>query len=302
MTTAMALPFTSMGDIATAGQLLAQANFLGTRNPGEGFMVMAACSQMGMSLVDFQQKFHLRQGRFSIQAHELLAQLVARGGSYKIIERSPARAALEMAKDANVYLSEITWDQAMQEPFVYGGREEDQLAELGKPVEKRRLKAKYQTPRSRMQMLWARAVSDGVVCVDPGARGGMYTPEETDDIIDVANAAVTAGPTPVAIPVEAITQRVEAVAAAAVSFAPPAPAKPAVVVPAVDPEPNPFLMAAAKSINFAVCPIPECAVTGKPWSEFDAEDLKVAVEFQHPAMLAEHYNAIRDALAAKGVK
>lgn len=175
------LPFQSMSEFAEAGKLLAQAGFLGTKNAGEGFVVMATCRQTGMSLIEYQQKYHFRQGRFSMQAHAMLAEFVNRGGKYKLLERTPNRAAIGLSKDGQDYISSLTWEEALNEPFVYRGNPTEQMAELKKPLNQRRISDKYQTPRSRMQMLWARVISDGVVVMDPGSRMGVYTPEETDD-------------------------------------------------------------------------------------------------------------------------
>lgn len=287
------LPVSGMNDIAAAGNLLAQANFLGTRNAGEGFVVMATCQQMGISLVDFQQKYHFRQGRFSIQAHALLAEFVDRGGSYKVLERSATRAALELTKDGNTYTSEITWEQALAEPFVYAGNETEQLAALDKPQEKRHLKAKYRTPRSRMQMLWARAVSDGVVVVDPGARGGIYTTEETEDFapalppasepvpvtIDAARVAAAAGPS---APVGAApAAAVQSAASASVAAAAPAAAAPA--------EPSPFDTPTPDAT--ALCPIPG-KLLGQPWEAMETEVLKLALTIECPEMTTAHRDAV----------
>ena len=175
------LPVQSMAEIATCGELLAQAGFLGCKNQGEGFVVMIVCQQTGMSLFEYQQKYHYRQGQFSMQAHAILASFEDRGGTYELIERTPERAAIKLKKGDNEYLSELTWKDALEEPFVYRGNETTQLAELQKPQAQRRIKAKYSTRRARMQMLWARVISDGVVVVDPGARMGIYPPEVTED-------------------------------------------------------------------------------------------------------------------------
>ena len=293
------LPVQGMGDLRSAGELLAQASFLGCRNAGEGFVLMATCQQSGLSLIEFQQRYHFRQGRFSIQAHALLAEFVERGGSYKVVERSPTRAAIEFTKDGNKYLSEITWDQAAEEPFVYAGSEDAALAELAKPVGKRRLKNKYATPRSRMQMLWARAVSDGVVVVDPGARGGMYTPEETDDFapalppasaeptpLPAAAQRAALGPAhePAAEPFSRAQEPGENKPAARESNrAATAPAK-STAAPASKPSPKP---------DYSTCPI-EGPMFGKPWAEMSNDHLSFALEYavECPAITAGHRGAI----------
>lgn len=288
-----ALPFAGMSDIADAGTLLAQASFLGCKNPGEGFVLMATCQQTGMSLIQFQQKYHFRQGRFSIQAHALLAEFVERGGAYKIVERSPVRAALELTKDGNTYVSEVTWEQALQEPFVYRGDESDALAELTKPLDKRKLKAKYQTPRARMQMLWARALSDGVVVVDPGARGGIYTPEETEDFAPALPAHEEQS-----IPAAEVPARVAAAMGKAQKPAPaPAPVEPvtvtveATITPVVEVAPDPNL-----------CPIPG-KMLGVPWTKMETDILLYPVENSAdcPEVTPAHLAAIKQILAERHI-
>ena len=98
---------------------------------------------------------------------------------------------------------------------VYEGKEGDIVAKLlnGK-TQGLRIKAKYATPRSRMQMLWARLISDSIRIVAPEIITGVYVPEEVDDFaapvraqkpdpvvtVDVKAFKPTA-PTPVSAPV-----------------------------------------------------------------------------------------------------
>jgi hypothetical protein len=241
-----AFPIQTMADLKTASELIQQAGFLGARNAGEGMVILKAAQQAGMGLIEFQQKFHFRQGRFSMQAHAMLSELVDRGGSYKINQRDDKCASLTLTKGDNTYTSTITWEDALGEPFVYAGNEDAQLAELDKPLEKRKLKAKYKTPRSRMQMLWARAVSDGVVVVDPGARM-LYTPEEVDDItVDSPRA-------PRQIATEEAVRRARAVEPVVVDAG-------AGVIPIV----------------YTICPDGFGEYSNKPWREFTDEELEAA--------------------------
>jgi len=255
--TAMPLPMHDMTDLYKAGDLLAQAGYLGTRNAGEGFLVMGACQQTGMSLIEFQQNYHLRQGRFSMAAHAMLAKLCERGGSYKILERTSVRAALELSKDGNVYVSEFTWEQAQDEPFIYAGKDEEQMAALEMPREKRKIKTKYKTPRSRMQMLWVRAVSDGVVVVDPGARGNIYTPEEVEDFAPERS-------TPAPITPDEAARRAKPVEAT--TFTAP---------------------------DASVCPVLGTEYDGRPWSDIPTEALQNALAYDGPELRPAHKAAIR---------
>ena len=271
---AQPLPIQSMAEMATAGQLLAQSGYMGGKNAGEGFLIMAACHQSKLPLVVFQQKFHFRQGRFSMSAHAMLAELVDRGGSYKLIERTKDCAALELTKDGNTYLSKITWEEALNEPFVYRGNEYEQFAELEKPLAKRTIKAKYRTERSRMQMLWSRAVSDGVVVVDPGARMA-YSKEEIDDVIE---AEFKEAKEPKRIDPSEIKSRVTH-------------------THSQGHEPINIESDILEEANY--CPIGGEDYQGMAWAHMPDDVLEMALESELPEITDAHRDAIRRELAAR---
>ena len=289
------LPVQSMSEIATAGNLLAQAGYLGTKNAGEGFLVLASCQQMNISLVEFQQKFHFRQGRFSMSAHAILAEFENRGGKHEMLKRTPEEAFIKLTKDGKENIFSLTWEQCKNEPFIYAGNENEQLAELAKPFEKRKIKNKYQTPRSRMQMLWARVISDAVATVDPAARMG-YTPEETDDIIEA----------------QAATQRVEIeVSPESASKNISVPGTKAIVRDAeiVDKptesetkttKKNPVQLAAEMEVDYSVCPVGPEGVKGAKWDTMEDSWLKNALEINGvPEMTENHKKVIRSILSTR---
>jgi hypothetical protein len=268
-------------------------------------MVMAVCQQTGMSLLDFQSRYHVRQGRISMQAHAMLAEFVSRGGTFKMVERSPNRACIVLTKDGNEYISELSWADALQEPFIYAGNETDQLRELSKPLDQRKLKAKYQTPRSRMQMLWARVISDGVGTLDPGARQA-YTPEETEDfqpdqrretvvsaaelnnVIDVPLHEVQSIPDTVKTVGESNTEKLKRLAAE----------KKAAINAPVD----------NLALDYSVCPVaPRGAqrFKGMKWDKMELFVLESALTAakagKYPEITAEHQEAIQYAIDGKRV-
>ena len=101
---------------------------------------------------------------------------------WRYFARTPEEAAIELTCDGEVNVFRLTWQEALAEPFVYEGKEGDIVAKLlnGK-TQDLRIKAKYATPRSRMQMLWARLISDSIRIVAPEIITGVYVPEEVDD-------------------------------------------------------------------------------------------------------------------------
>jgi hypothetical protein len=314
------IPIKDMSDCGVAANLFSQAGFLGAKNPGEGFLALCAWRQSGMTIVDFQQQYHYRQGRFSMQAHAMLNEFVKRGGSYELVERSVERAALKLKKDGQEYISSLTWAEALAEPFIYAGNETDQLVELAKPMEKRKIKAKYQTPRSRMQMRWARVVSDGVVVLDPGARKG-YTPEECDDFAleplprreaveveaeisdaDLSASIKSAVPTAPPVNVKATPEAAKAVESPAPAVSAAQGAKPGQEQPKSSG--GAFAVAArlkaeaeakaSQGVDYTICPAifgGNADIEGKRWADMPREWLTNALTIsseQFPGMTQEH--------------
>lgn len=162
------LPVQSMQDIVAAGHLVAQSGMLGVTNPAEGFIVVATCIQEGMSLLKFSERYNVICGRCSMKAEAMLANLLDLGGSYKVISRTAESAAIEVKYRDASFTARLDWADAQKETYT---RQKDG----------RTLKDNWSTPRRRMQMLWARVVSDGVRTVCPNATRGTYTPEEIQD-------------------------------------------------------------------------------------------------------------------------
>jgi len=297
------LPLQNMAEVATAGQLLAQAGYLGTRNPGEGFLVIASARQMGISLVEFQQKFHFRQGRFSMAAHAILAEFESRGGKFEMVCRTPEKAELKLVKNEKTYNFAITWEECKEEPFIYAGNELEQLAELKKPFDKRKLKNKYMTPRSRMQMLWARLVSDSVATIDPAARLA-YTPEETEDIIDVKESGLEKEVDP-ARAARDITPRPQTPAAPASAPETKPEIQDAEIIeedtknPLPIPEKSPFKSDAADFVpDYTVCPFGPPETKGVKWADMPQAWLERVMDVTAPELTEGHKKAAKEALEA----
>lgn len=164
------LPVQNMNDLVTMGEVMAKSGIMGIKNPADGFVVAATCHQEKMSLMKFEETFHIIQGRPSKKSEAMLSSLMELGGEYEVVERTPERCAIKLTFRKATYLSELTWEDAQQEDYT--------KANNGK------LKDNWSTPRRRMQMMWARVVSDGVRVVCPMATRGCYTPEEVQDFDD----------------------------------------------------------------------------------------------------------------------
>ena len=292
------LPVASMSDIATAGELIARSGILGAQNAAEGFLIAATCHQTGMSFLEFAENYHLVKGRITKRADAMLASANRNGWKHRIIERSPNKAAIELTREKEKHVFELTWENALNEPFVYRGGPDAQMAELRKPIDQRHLKDKYSTPRSRMQMLWARVVSDAVRAVDPSANQGTYAPEEVEDFVIDGEVIDSQEPKTITN----IENRIDALNSAN----PKAPVTEGEVIP--DPaqaaEPNPFntlniAQPSPTGFDYSTCPIPG-PMQGKKWEEMPIEHLGMAINLKHPMMEPGHYEAIRDAANSKG--
>lgn len=157
--------------IERMGKFIGESGMFGCQKVQQGMVIAAVCLARRIDPLEFIETYHLIGGKPSMRADKMLARFQERGGKLKIVSRTADRAAVLLTKDGEVSEFSLTWEDAQQEPFVW--------KEV--PGGKKVLKDNYATPRARMQMLWARVVSDGIRTVDPGVNSGLYTPEENGD-------------------------------------------------------------------------------------------------------------------------
>ena len=187
------LPINSVQELQFLGTVLSQSQLFGQSNPAEGLAIVAMCQQKRISWMDFMQNFHMIKGRVSKKTDAILADFHRIGGKHEVVARSADCAEAKFSLGKTSYASKITWEDCKAEPFIYEGKEADvvRVIESG-DTSRLAIKPKYRTPRARMQMLWARCVSDGVRVVAPECAQGIYTPEETDDFVETAPSTAPA--------------------------------------------------------------------------------------------------------------
>ena len=153
------------------GDWFFKSGLFGLANPSQGHVVAMACLCDRVNPMEIGRRYHVIEGRLSMKAEAMLAGFHERGGKHRIVERSPEAAEIELTPPGGDPVKfRFTWEEAKQESFPYrNGKDGD-------------LKNNWRTPRGRMQMLWARAVSDGVRAIMPGVVVGTYTPEEIGDM------------------------------------------------------------------------------------------------------------------------
>ena len=269
------LPVQSMQDIVAAGHLVAQSGMLGVTNPAEGFIVVATCIQEGMSLLKFSERYNVICGRCSMKAEAMLSRLLELGGEYKVLARDPEKASVSLKYKSAEYTSTLTWADAQQESYT---RQKDG----------RTLKDNWSTPRRRMQMLWARAVSDGVRVVCPLATRGTYTPEEVMDFDDPRGATATPINLPPVDTAPQVLPPARSVSMPSIPVAPSTPSTPA------DNAPTPFAVPAAADdgTDYTICRA-SGSYHGKPWAEIETGDLRLALGVVSPDITARDHEVIR---------
>ncbi len=169
--------------VEVMGMDIAKSGLFGEISASQGKVFAMECMARRMPPLMLAQKYHVIFNRLSMKADAMLAGLHALGGSHRIVKRTSEEASVEVTHNGGNYTFSLTWEEAKQEPFIYEGKEGAVLKMLADPklATKLEIKAKYRTPRARMQMLWARVVSDGVGAVCPEVKDGTYTPEEIED-------------------------------------------------------------------------------------------------------------------------
>lgn len=197
------------------GAAICESKVFGCSNAGQGEVLAWECLVLRIPPLRLAQTYHLIMGKLTMRADAMLAGLVERGGSYLVKSRTADAAAIEIDYRGEKQLFSLTWEEAKKEPFAYNELDSDvvKMWAANDPKKQPTLKTKYSTPRARMQMLWARVVSDGVRTMAPEVNSGRYTPEEFDggDVIEGVATAVVDVP---AITAEQAIQQAEAAYAA----------------------------------------------------------------------------------------
>jgi hypothetical protein len=251
------MPIATMHDAATLAQAFAQAHVMGAKNDAEGMLAVTLIREIG--IVKAESTYHIMMGRLTKKAECILADFVRAGGKYRIVQRDAngAKVIASMGETKDAEFS-FMWEDAILEPFIYEGSTKDQRNALKLPFEKRVLKDKYATPRSRMQMLWARLVSDMGRALCPAATDGMYPPEEVADFDDVQPAGRTGAP--VTINAEEVAKRADA---------------------------------QVSQVDYTVCPVGGDGFKGMPWAQMDDATLDGALASDNAEITHTHKAAIR---------
>lgn len=151
------------------GNWMYKSAMLGIGTKEAGITVALTCLTERISPLEFTRRYHIIEGRPSMRSDFMLARFQELGGKVEIVQRDENAAIVDLTWSGKPTRFSFTWEQAEKEPFVRD--------------KKGNIKTNYATARTRMQMLWARCVSDGIRTVCPQVNAGTYSPEETMDML-----------------------------------------------------------------------------------------------------------------------
>lgn len=287
------LPITSMNDLATAGDLIAKSGMLGARNPAEGFLIVATCHQEGISFLKFKERYHVMMGQIAMKSEAMLANLLELGGEYQIIERNPDMASVKLKFGKTEYLSSLKWEDAKEESYIKAKNGE--------------LKDNWSTARRRMQMMWARVVSDGVRAVCPLATRGTYTPEEVmdfDEPREVKNITPVATDNPIVVEPSTPKSKTsvdESDMPKTIVEEPPQMPTPQMPMPQ---NPQPTISAdivGPDNLDYTICKA-NGAMNEIKWEEMDTHVLIMALDISNPNIYKQDKDVIRSILMTRDNK
>lgn len=183
-----------MAAVKFLGQAITKSGMFGVAGDKQGEVLAWECLARRQPPLTLAETYHVINGRLSMKADKMLANFNEAGGKHKIVARTAEQATIEMTLGNDTQTFSMSWEEAQQEPFVYNEKEKEAAQQLAAGNRtKLTIKTKYATPRARMQMLWARVISDGVRAMFPSANGGRYTPEEIDDDLPIPSDGKVAG-------------------------------------------------------------------------------------------------------------
>jgi hypothetical protein len=155
------------------GEFFTSSGMFGCNNKSQGMVLAMACLAEKKSPFEIKRAYHLVDGELSMRTDHMLGRFRSIGGKHKIVSRTPEVASVELTLDGEKQTFSFSWVDAQKEPFVWSNSKNTKGEWLPKK--------NWATPRARMQMLWARVVSDGVRAMAPEIVSGTYTPEEVND-------------------------------------------------------------------------------------------------------------------------
>lgn len=156
-----ALQTVSISDIEKMAMAVAASKLFGCKSKEEAMALMLVSQSEGVHPMTAVQEFHIIQGRPARKAESILARFQKAGGSVNWHTYSDTEVTGTFSHPQGGKVT-VTWN--LDRARAAGLADRDNYRKFPAP------------------MFRSRCISEGVRTVYPGATGGMYTPEELEDL------------------------------------------------------------------------------------------------------------------------
>ena len=158
----------SIDELKELGKVIATSGLFGCENVEQGVAIAMICYSEDISLLEYDSKYNLVNGKIAIRTAAMLANFQEYGGKVEIHERSRERASATFKYDGIVLKDELSFETVKDMDFTKTKKGETKSTWLNFPH----------------SMLWARLCSDCIRAICPRALRGMYVPEEVEDMAE----------------------------------------------------------------------------------------------------------------------
>jgi hypothetical protein len=156
------------------GPVLWKSGAGGVKSDSEGKLMALACLTERKNPFEINRTYHLMDGKLTMRADAMLAELRSRGGSFRWIKTG------DDEQEAVIHLE-------------FGGNEIDSRYTMAQAQRAGLVKPRGGWEKNPANMLRARAISEGIRMIAPEIIAGTYTPEEVEDIREPQRPVRTTG-------------------------------------------------------------------------------------------------------------
>lgn len=148
-------------------------------------LICLMTGQDPMAVIAETDAWHFISGSRQMKYRAMANRFLRTGGKIDPIERTPDVAKALLSRNGVNLQCEFTWAEAAKEPYVWrreakinGGKVE---CFIDGQLNEKALKDNWSTPRRRMQMLWARLITDAIASTWADVIGGAYVVSEIQE-------------------------------------------------------------------------------------------------------------------------
>lgn len=148
-------------------------------------LICLMTNQDPMAVIAETDSWHFISGTRQMKYRAMANRFLRTGGKIDPIERTPDSAKALLSRNGVNLQVQFSWEEAAKEPYVWrreakinGGKLE---CFIDGQLNEKALKDNWSTPRRRMQMLWARLITDAIASTWADVIGGAYVVNEMQE-------------------------------------------------------------------------------------------------------------------------